>query len=323
MSEPRAYVLVTAAYNEEAYIEATIRSVVAQTVLPLQWAIVSDGSTDRTDEIVSSYAARYPFIRLVRVQEEHARNFAAQVLAINLGCKSLQNLDYQLIANLDSDITLEPTYYQRLIEKFDSDPTLGLAGGFVCEKRDGRFEGRTGNREYSVPHAVQMFRRECFESIGGYCALPYGGPDWHALISVQMHGWRVQAFRDLPVFHHRPTGGADRRVRTLFREGRMDYSVGSYPPFEIFKLARRAFYKPYVASSLIRLGGFLWGYWLREARPVSPEFVQFLRNDQKNALRKFFHLRPGKQAPPQGTLSHPEPRVVDEVPSEKPVGHSV
>jgi biofilm PGA synthesis N-glycosyltransferase PgaC len=323
MSEPKSYVLVTAAYNEEAYIENTIRSVVAQTVLPMRWAIVSDGSTDRTDEIVLSYAARHPFIHLVRVQEEHARNFAAQVHAINLGCKSLQPLNYRLIANLDSDVSFEPTYYSRLIEKFDEDSNLGLAGGFICEERDGKFVGRPGNRDYSVAHAVQMFRRECFESIGGYRALPYGGPDWYAQVVARMQGWGVKAFDDLPVSHHRPTGGAERRYRNIIREGRMDYSVGSYPPFEILKLVRRFPIKPYVLGSCVRMYGFLLGYWHREQRPVSPEFIQFLRREQKNALRKLFRLSPLKASLPKSVSSHTDPARAGKIPSDKPpVSHN-
>lgn len=288
MREPKDYVLVTAAYNEEAYIEKTIQSVVAQTVLPMRWAIVSDGSKDRTDEIVLSYAARHPFIQSVRVQEEHARNFAAQVNAINLGCKSLQTLNYRFIANLDADLSFEPTYYSRLIEKFYEDPDLGLAGGYVCEEQNRKFESRPGNRAYSVPHAVQMFRRDCFESVGGYLALPYGGPDWHAQVVARMRGWGVRAFADLPVSHLRLTGTADRIMRHLFRQGRMDYSLGSYPPFEVLKLVRRFPNKPYVSGALVRLCGFILGYWLREVRPVSQEFVRFLRNEQKKYTAKAF-----------------------------------
>ena len=324
MREPKSYVLVTAAYNEEAYIEETIRSVVAQTVLPLRWAIVSDGSTDRTDEIVSSYAARHPFIRLVRVQEEHVRNFAAQVHAITLGCKSLQSLNYRFIANLDADVSFGPIYYSQLMEKFDRDPNLGLAGGFICEEYKGKFESRPTNRDYSVAHAVQMFRRECFESIGGYRALPYGGPDWHAQVVARMQGWGVKAFHDLPVLHHRPTGTADRPMRSLIRQGRMDYSLGSYPPFEMVKLASRFRFKPYVLGSFVRLCGFLWGYWIREERPVSQEFIQYLRSEQKNALRRLLFRRPLKETLPKATSRHADPVRSDESPGEKPpVIHNV
>jgi biofilm PGA synthesis N-glycosyltransferase PgaC len=278
------YVLVTAAYNEEAYIEKTIQSVIAQTVLPLQWVIVSDGSTDRTDEIVLRYAARHPFIQLVRVQEKHTRNFSAQVHAINLGRRCLQSLPYRFIANLDSDVSFSPEYYAHLIEKFDQDPNLGLAGGYIFEEHSGKFESRSANRDYSVAHAVQMFRRECIETIGGYQALPYGGSDWHAQVVARMHGWGVKAFQDLLVFHHRPTGTADRILRHAFRQGRMDYSLGVYPLFEVLKMVRRFPSKPYVVGALVRLGGFLWCYCVQEKRTVSEEFIRSIRKEQKDAM---------------------------------------
>src|SRR5260370_33790037 len=111
-----------------------------------------------------------------------------------------------------------------------------------------------------------------------------------------MLGWRIKAFGDLPVFHHRPTGSGDRRVRNLFREGRMDYSVGSSPLFEIMKIVRRMQFRPYVVGSLIRLSGFVWGYCRHEKRPVSQEFIKFLRKEQNHAMRDFFLSRPKRPA---------------------------
>ena len=59
-----SYALVTPARNESEFIELTIQSVIAQTVLPTKWVIVSDGSTDGTDEIVGRYAAEHPVDRV-------------------------------------------------------------------------------------------------------------------------------------------------------------------------------------------------------------------------------------------------------------------
>jgi glycosyltransferase involved in cell wall biosynthesis len=169
------YVLVTAAYNEEAYIEALLRSVVQQTHPPVRWVVVSDGSTDGTDEIVGRYARQYAFIELRRIAEEHERDFQAQVNAINLGFRTLRDVQYDFIGNLDADISLEPTYFARLIEEFRTRPRLGLAGGMIYEPENGRFRYRKMNCPESVAHAVQLFRRECFEMLGGYMAMPYGG----------------------------------------------------------------------------------------------------------------------------------------------------
>jgi biofilm PGA synthesis N-glycosyltransferase PgaC len=281
----RRYTLVTAAYNEEAHIENVLDSVVKQSVLPLRWVIVSDGSTDRTDAIVSRYASGHPFIRLLSLKKEHKRNFGAQVNAIRAGCAELQSLQYKYIGNLDADVSFESTYFAELLDRFERDPQLGLAGGFICEEQNGTFRSRRGNSIDSVAHAVQLFRRECFESIGGYLPLKYGGPDWHAGVTARMKGWKVRSFEDLFVRHHRPTGTADTWRRERFREGRMDYSVGSHPLFEVIKCIRRIPDKPWLLGALTRLAGFVWSCCVRESRAVSDQFVTFLRNEQMSRVR--------------------------------------
>ncbi len=280
------YALVTAAYNEEAFIEKPLWSVVSQTVLPLKWIIVSDGSADRTDEIVQAYAEKYRFIQLHRIKEEHPRNFAAQVNAINAGFALLKNLDYDFIGNLDADISLECSYFACLLEKFEKDPGLGLGGGYIYEGRNGEFRCRRLNSATSVPHAIQLFRRECLEALGGgYTPLPYGGPDWHAEVSLRMRGWRVQCFPELKVFHHRPTGSAGGLLSNWYRMGLMDYSIGTHPLFELFRLGRRLLAKPVVIGALVRLVGFGWAYCTGKQRCVSGEFIKFLRREEVERVR--------------------------------------
>jgi poly-beta-1,6-N-acetyl-D-glucosamine synthase len=301
-----SYVLVTAAYNEEKLIEQTVRSIVAQTVRPAKWIIVSDGSTDKTDDIVKSYADGNDFIQLHRITEDHPRNFAAQVNAINLGLSSLRGIEYKFVGNLDADITLEPEYFGRLLEKFRLDPKLGLGGGTVCERcPDGEFRARTISSVIAVAHACQLFRRECFEAIGGaYVPLRYGGPDTYAEILARMKHWRVASFPDLKVFHHRPTNSAEGILRGWFRQGKMDYSLGALPVFELFKLLRRVYVKPYVIGSLARFAGFIHSYWHRENREVPNDFMVYVREEQKQRVMDVFrparsrHEREGDCAPP-------------------------
>lgn len=285
-----SYVLVTAAYNEGKLIEDTIRSIVSQTLPPTLWVIVSDGSTDRTDEIVKRYAAQYPFVRLDRITEDHPRNFAAQVNAINRGLAQVASVDYAFVGNMDADITLEPDYFARLLDKFRQDSTLGLGGGAICERcPDGEFRPRGNNRSFSVAHACQLFRRECFEAIGGgYRCLPYGGPDTYAEALARMKGWRVHSFSDLKVYHHRPTGSAGGVLRGWFRQGKMDYSLGTLPLFELLKLAKRLRAKPLVIGALARLAGFLDCYLRREPRAVPDDFLQHFRSEQRQRLANLF-----------------------------------
>jgi biofilm PGA synthesis N-glycosyltransferase PgaC len=299
MSEPpkqgRSYVLATAAYNEERFLGKTIASVVSQTVRPEKWIIVSDGSTDRTDAIVQEYSNQYSFIQLLRISEEHPRDFAAQVNAINQGFAQLKRTDYAFIGNLDADVSFEEDYYSRLLEKFDQDSRLGLAGGFIFEEQGGVFRSRRANREESVPHAIQLFRRECYESIGDYLPLKYGGPDWHAEVVARMKGWRGRTFPELKVFHHRPTGTASGLLKYKYRQGKMDYAFGSYPLFEIIKCLIRLPEKPFVIGGATRLLGFAGSYLRKEKRPVSNEFIAFLRGEQKHRVLAFFK---GVKPPP-------------------------
>ena len=135
----RQYVLVTAAYNEEENIEKTIRSVLSQTLLPIRWVIVSDGSVDRTDEIINGYAEKNDFIRFLRVTRAPGRSFGSKVRALQAGTELLQGTAAAFIGNLDADVSLEPSYFEDLIARFHGRPTLGVAGGFVCEEAAGEF----------------------------------------------------------------------------------------------------------------------------------------------------------------------------------------
>jgi poly-beta-1,6-N-acetyl-D-glucosamine synthase len=290
------YVLVTAAYNEEKYIERTIQSIISQTAPPLMWVIVSDGSTDRTDDIVSSYSRSYPFVRLLRLVDEHPRDFAAQAAAIRTGCKAVEDLEYDFIGNLDADITLDPSYFERLLTKFDENLTLGLAGGSIYEEGRSGFENRPTNSQRSVPHALQLFRRNCFQVVGGYRTLRFGGPDWVAEVMARRAGWEVCSFLDLPAYHWRPTTSAEGLLRGCWREGCMDYSIGSLMRFEILKCARRFHRKPYVIGSVVRMLAFSALYLQNRPREMPDDFVSYLQDEQRNRL-SLFSDKPGRTRP--------------------------
>jgi len=282
---------MTAAYNEAAHIEKTIQSVLAQTMRPQRWVIVSDGSTDETDEIVRSYAQQHEFIRFMRMSRPPGHSFRTKVVALQAAQRHLFEVPFRFIGNLDADITVGPTYFEDLIERFCQNPKLGLAGGFVCENVHGEFRGRATNRTHSVAHAAQLVRRECYETIGGYQVLEYGGEDWHAQVSANLKGWETVAFPDLPIHHHRHTGAGTNIFRSSFRLGKLDYSFGSDPLFEVIKCVLRIPSKPVVLGGLLRFLGFAWLSLRREKRPVSQEFMTFLRSEQKARVAGLFRKR--------------------------------
>jgi poly-beta-1,6-N-acetyl-D-glucosamine synthase len=293
------YVLMTAAYNEEAYIEKTIQSVLSQTLLPQRWVIVSDNSTDRTDQIAERYAAKHDFIRVLHITRKPGHNFGAKVVALRQGEELLRELGYDFIGNLDADLSLENDYFEELIKQFSVHSRLGIASGFVHEDDGSGFKSRWFNTVNNVPHAAQLVRRECYEQIGGYAVLKYGGEDWYAQTCAKMKGWQVESIPRLKIFHHRHTGASSHPIRNAFRLGRLDYSFGSDPIFEIMKCVRKMKDRPYLLAGITRITGFIWCYLCGEKRPVPEEFVDFLRREQKSRLFSLFN-RPTLAFPGEG-----------------------
>ncbi|MGH7495305.1 MAG: glycosyltransferase [bacterium] len=204
------YALITPARNEEAFIERTVKAVVSQTVLPQIWVIVNDGSSDRTAEIAGHYASQYDFIRLIHISRNGERDFGAKAFAFQYGYDYLRGTSCAFVGNLDADVEFETTYFERLLQAFDNDPRLGLAGGIIFEY-DGREFIRQNTGLSSVAGAVQLFRRRCYEEIGGYVPLELGGIDTVVEVLARKHGWKVQTFPELRVMHHRRVAREERR----------------------------------------------------------------------------------------------------------------
>jgi glycosyltransferase involved in cell wall biosynthesis len=285
------YVLITPARNEARLIAATIESVIAQTMRPLKWVIVSDGSTDGTDAIVEQYTEVHPWIQLVRRPEHAERHFAAKVHSFNAGRSALAGHDYDVIGNLDADITFEKDYFEFLLARFAADERLGVAGTPFVEG-DVHYDYRFANIEH-VSGACQLFRRECFEDVGGYVAVPGGGIDWIAVTTARMKGWKTRTFLEKVCHHHRPMGTAGSSALTaLYRLGRKDYYLGGHPLWQLFRASFQLSRKPYLIGGVLLMSGYLGAMIRRMPRPVSPELLRFHRREQMRRLRRAVMLAP-------------------------------
>jgi poly-beta-1,6-N-acetyl-D-glucosamine synthase len=168
-TQNRRYVLVSAIRNEAAYIEGLIDTVAAQTVKPVRWLIVDDGSSDNTFEMAAKKVERDKsgFMEMSRMPSYRPWSFASQAYAANFGYELLNDTQFEYVGFLDADIRIGPDYYERLIEFFDRDPKLGLGGGRVVDKCKGGDRIRNqGSEGHHVAGGVQFFRRNCFEDIG-------------------------------------------------------------------------------------------------------------------------------------------------------------
>jgi biofilm PGA synthesis N-glycosyltransferase PgaC len=279
-----AYVLITPARDESKFIEETIKSVVAQTVLPLKWVIVSDGSTDGTDDIVKKYLAEHPWIELLRMPERQERNFAGKVLAFNAGYDRLRHLPYRYLVSMDGDISFEPDYFAFLLDKAGSDSQLGIVGTAF---REGKMS--YDYRFVSIEHVsgpCQFFRRECFEDIGGYLAVRGGGIDHIAVLTARMRGWKTRCFTE-KIYHHRDMGSVKHGpLGYRFARGKLDYALGSHPLWELFRAAYQMTKPPRILGGLMIAAGYTVAALTRAKRPISKELVRFRREEQMARLKQ-------------------------------------
>jgi glycosyltransferase involved in cell wall biosynthesis len=284
------YILLTAAKDEEKYIAEVIQSVVKQTILPAAWFIMDDGSTDRTASIVESYAASHPFIHLQSAGARGGRNFGSQYKAVMAAYELAKSLEFDFVGVVDADQAPQTiNYYEAIIGEFLRNSKLGIASGFLYERnRIGKWECRRGNSIDSVAGGTAMFRRSCFDQIGGYTPLYNGGSDWLVQIEAKMTGWELLVRPELHIFHYRPTSSAGGIWRGMFRAGLMDASFGSHPIFEFIKCCRRITVPPIFFGSIVRLSGFFWWKLSRRKPLIRADKVRFLRKEQLAKLRNSF-----------------------------------
>jgi glycosyltransferase involved in cell wall biosynthesis len=292
MSTQLSYVLITPARNEAEYIELTLKSVVAQTLRPLKWVIVSDGSTDGTDELVRKYTEANPWIELVQMPERKERHFAGKALAVNAGYARMTGLQYEVIGNLDADVSFDPDYFSFLMDRFAENSKLGVGGTAF----------REGNLSYNyefvgiehVSGMCQMFRRECYEAIGGYPAIRSGGIDLIAVLSARAKGWETRTFVEKTFDHHRTQGGAlHSGLRERLHMGRKDYLLGNHPMWEIFRGVYQMKHKPYFVGGFLVLASYWWNLIRGVKRTIPDELMEIRRNDQMKRLKLAMQRRFG------------------------------
>jgi poly-beta-1,6-N-acetyl-D-glucosamine synthase len=285
------YVLITPARDEAAQIRQTLEAMAAQTQLPLKWVIVSDGSTDGTDEIVAEYTAKHSWIKLLRTPERKERHFGGKVFAFRAGYALVQDLEFEVIGNLDADSSFEPDYIEYLLDKFARYPRLGVAGtNYVEDEWDSalKHDYRFASIE-DVTGQCQLFRRECYEAIGGYQPSKYGGVDLFATLSARMNGWQTRVFTDKVLIHHRQQGTATRNKFVVeYSNGRKDYLFGNHPLFEVCRIIYRLTKRPIILGSCLLLVGYAWAMLTGAERIASQSVLEFRKREQLARLKRIF-----------------------------------
>lgn len=277
------YVLITTARNEEANIGRVIRSMECQRVRPERWLICDDGSTDRTAEIISQHARRHEWIAPVYLPGHGRHRIGSKIRCFNAAYESLRGCEFDVIGNLDADVSFEADYFEFLLGVLEQEPGLGVVGTVFTEHGQQRYDYRYTDPRH-VSGCVQLFRRACYEAIGGYALLPPGssGPeDWIAVVTARMLGWGTRCCEEKRFVHHRVMGTAAHTLcLAKIKQGKLDYTVGNHPLWQLFRSAYNMSKRPRLVGGLCMMLGFVGACLLRVRRSVPPEVVRFHRREQ-------------------------------------------
>lgn len=290
-----SYVIISPARNEEIYIERTIRCVVSQTVQPMEWIIVDDGSTDGTADIIESYAERHSWIRRIsRLDRGKRQRGAGVVAAFYDGYEYLEHQQYDFIVKLDVDLSFEAIYFEELLKRFAERPSLGIAGGALYIFRNNQWVLDKAPLD-NVLGPTKVYRRTCFEQIGGLVH----SLGWDAIddLKAQLFGWETKTFCDLVVLHHRSIGKRSGAIKAGIQHGKGAYFMGGHPLYVLARgLYRMGRDRPLVVAGLGILLGY-FGSWIKRAPRVNdPELIALL---QRKQFRRFFPFLPHTKLDPQ------------------------
>lgn len=278
----KRYVIITPVKDEAQYIAQTVASVTRQTIRPVEWVIVDDGSTDATGPLVDRFAAQYSWIRALHRSDRGTRQNGIRVMqAFHCGLQSLEATEWDFIVKLDGDLSLDPDYFEMCFQEFQRDPELGIGGGVICHMEKGEMEVEACPR-FHVRGATKIYSRPCWDAIGGLLKMP--GWDTVDEVKANMLGWKTRTFRNLKVTHHRHTGAADGAWRNAVKDGHANYISGYHPLFLILKCVKRLFRKPYFIGSLGLLYGFFSDCFKGAPQVDDKALIRYIRKQQLRRL---------------------------------------
>jgi poly-beta-1,6-N-acetyl-D-glucosamine synthase len=296
----KRYIVISPAKDEAARIEKTIQSVLRQTLPPVCWVIVDDGSTDETPEILESYRQTVDWIKVIRVDRDAKRKLgSAEIQAFKVGFQTVENEGFDFVVKLDCDLEFEATYFERLIARFEENPRLGIASGIYLE-HDLEKWVEVEMPSYHASGASKVVRTQCFSEIGGFPLFP--GWDTADEIKANTHGWETRHFRDIRFYHLRKEGAAMGRLSTNALHGHVFYVTGGGPfYFAIKAVLRLAQGRPILLASFAMLWGYFRAWARRTPKLVTESEARFYRAQLKQRLsenlKKVLNLNkwPGKE----------------------------
>jgi len=281
------YVIISPVRNEEDFLETTIRCVIDQTIRPVEYILVNDGSTDRSADIMRGYASRYDWIKVIdRPKGEHSPG-PGVVAAFYAGYDLIATTGWEYIVKLDGDLRFDPGYFEFQIRAMERNPALGMTSGKTYQPHGDKLVLDMMPDDH-VRGPAKFYRRACFEAIGGL--LPVLGWDTIDEMTAQTLGWETRSYQDLVLVHYKPIGFKQKNVyKRETRLGKVQHYLGYHPLFALVRGLYVTTQKPYVIGGLLNIAGFLTAGFRGDIRYGDKAMIRHLR--KKQLQRLFFKRR--------------------------------
>ena len=268
------YYLIIPAYNEAQHIQLTLQSIVEQTVTPSKVVVVNDNSTDNTPDIVAEFVTRYPWIELIHKTSEAIHLPGSKVIqAFQKGLDSIDE-DYDFIVKLDADLILPPNYFEKIIQLFQSDANIGMAGGFAYIQKNDEWILENLTDKDHIRGAFKAYRQQCFQEIGGL--KPAMGWDTVDELLAKFYNWKVVTDASLKIKHLKPTG-ANYNKSARYKQGEAFYTLGYGFFITAIASLKLALMKKKPLLFIDYLQGFWKAKWAKKEWLVTPEQARFIR----------------------------------------------
>lgn len=277
------YYIVIPAHNEEAFIALTLQSLISQTVLPKKVVVVNDNSTDKTAEIVTAFSKENPFITLANKTSSAIHLPGSKVIqAFHKGFETLDE-DYDVIVKLDADLILPNNYFETVLNIFEKDATIGMAGGFAYIEKNGQWILENLTDKDHIRGAFKAYRKECFQQIGNL--KPAMGWDTVDELLSKFYGWKVVTDASLIVKHLKPTG-ANYNKTARYKQGEAFYTLGYGFLITSIASAKLAMMKKKPLLFLDYIKGFIKAKSAKTPLLVTPEQAKFIRKYRLQKMKE-------------------------------------
>jgi glycosyltransferase involved in cell wall biosynthesis len=273
------YAIVTPARNERDNLERLAASVIAQKQRPRWWVIVDDGSDDGADAVARDLAARHDWILALGTGESadglaQGRRRGRDLLAFRRGVSALPE-PVDVFVKVDADTSFDADYFRLLLDRFEDDTELGIAGGCCYELVDGTWERIkvAGSHPRGASRAYRWALRDDVFTLE-----PEMGWDGVDEVMAELRGYSTAGFTEFGFRHHRKVGERDGRLRAGMALGWQAWYMGYRPTYLLLRALYRAREN---AASLAMVWGYAHAAVTGAPRCPNPQVTDRIREGQR------------------------------------------